>query len=225
MLPPISYYKQVGVYPSNIRVNFNSFPESGALREAFAFFDDNAFVTLWTTIILLEAQRFVRAPPPPTDSQLHLALEAISSYHDKNRPLQDGVLVFWPQTYNSTTKAWKCGPVNLVALAKMEQEFNEFMQNLLNELGLGFLWKKIGSILDSLCVLIFCVCVCVCVYACVCVCSCVRVGAHACVRVCVHACVCVCVCVCMCVCVCSCVRVGVHACVHVCVHACLCMCT
>ena len=150
LLPPFSYYKQVGVYPSYIRVNFNSLPESAVLRDAVAFFDDNAFVTLWTTIILLESQRFPNPPPPPSELQFHLALEAISSYHDKNRPFKDSILVFWPQKYNSTSKTWRCGPVNLGALADEEQEFNEFMQNLLNDLGLGFLWKKIGGILDSL---------------------------------------------------------------------------
>ena len=148
--PPFFDYKQLGVYPSNIRANFNGFVEANLLRDAIAFFDDNAFVTLWTTIILLEAQRFSKPPRPPSGDQLQLALKAVSTYHDKNRQPEDSVLVFWPQTYNATTKTWVCGPANLGGVAHSDKELLDFVTKILDDLGLGHLWDKFAASLDQL---------------------------------------------------------------------------
>ena len=148
--PPFSNYKQLGAYPSNIRLNFNGFVEANLLRDAIAFFDDNAFVTLWTTIILLEAQKFSKPPPAPSEDQLHLALRAISTYHDKNQQSEDSVLVFWPQTYNATTDTWVCGPVNLGGVAHDYKEVLDFVTKVLDNLGLGHLWDKFAAILNEL---------------------------------------------------------------------------
>ena len=107
-------------------------------------------MTLWINIILLEAQRYSPKPPAPSEEQLRLALSAISSYHDRNRAFNESIFVFWPQSYNSSTDAWVCGPVNLGGLAREEAKFNDFIEKLLNDLGLEFLWKKIGAILQEL---------------------------------------------------------------------------
>ena len=148
--PPFSYYKQLGVYPSNIRLNFNGFVGANLLRDAIAFFDDNAFVTLWTTIILLETQKFSNPPPPPSEEQLHLALRAISTYHDKNQPSDNSVLVFWPQAYNATTDTWVCGPVNLGGVALEDKHILDFVTKVFDELGLGHLWDKFAAELNEL---------------------------------------------------------------------------
>ena len=148
--PPFSYYKQPGVYPSDIRLNFNGFVEANLLRDGIAFFDDNAFVTLWTTIILLEAQKFSKPPPAPSEDQLHLALKAVRAYHDKNRPSEDSVLVFWPQAYNASTDTWVCGPVNLGGVAQRNKKTLDFVSKVFHELGLGHLWDKFAAVLDEL---------------------------------------------------------------------------
>ena len=147
--PPTSFYKQFGVYPSNIRVNFFGEPDLALLRDAFAVFDNNGFVTLWVTSILLETARFSNAPHP-TDIQLMDGLRALSTYHDRNRPLNSSVLTFWPQTYNASSQTWTCGPVNLNVLVQDSQKLETYLHNLLDALGLKKLWNLIQPLIGIL---------------------------------------------------------------------------
>ena len=74
--------QQRGVYPCHILQNFAGSVEAEILRDSIGVFDNNAFVTLWVSVILLEAARFKNGPSP-TDKQLYLALDVLESYHDK----------------------------------------------------------------------------------------------------------------------------------------------
>ena len=133
---------QKGVYPSDVRINFVEVPESEILRDKMVVPDSNAFVTLWVSIMLLEAAR-VKNGPEPTDQQLYLALDALHSYHDNNSPAGDGTMVFWPQSYNSSAKLWYCNPVNLDKIGGgMEGMFN-FVHEVLDDLHLEEVWKKL----------------------------------------------------------------------------------
>ena len=133
--------KQFGVYPCDIRMNFCCSSELTLLRDDITVFDNNAFVTLWVSSILLEAARF-RDGPLPTEDQLLHALEAINTYHDKNHTPGDGVLVFWPQVYNATRGAWSCGPKNLLQVTETGEDILDHLHKIFDDLGMEGIWNK-----------------------------------------------------------------------------------
>ena len=114
-----------------------------------ACFDNNAFVTLWVSSILVEASRFPSGPTP-SDFQLYNALEALSTYHDKNHLLKESILVFWPQAYNESTGEWHSGPDNLGHLATYEVEVLEWLDKILADLGFSHLSEEIAELLEGL---------------------------------------------------------------------------
>ena len=140
--PPFSYYEQKGVYPSYIHENLIGGPDYAILRSAIKFYDDNSFVTLWISSILLEITRFDNSVLP-SDKQLIDAIEAISTYHDKNHPINDSILVFWPQTFNQSTGVWYCEPINLNGLVKDFETFSKYVKTILEDIGLSKLWDII----------------------------------------------------------------------------------
>lgn len=150
--PPLSMYKQFGVYPSNIRLNFRGGPEETLLRRAFAVFDDNAFVTMWTSSILMEAG--FSGAPFPTDQHLLDALQAVYTYHDKNRPPDSSLLSFWPQSLNTSTGVWYCEPKNLAALARDYAKDEKYFDEFFKILGLEKKWDKIRKFLDDMYVIV-----------------------------------------------------------------------
>ena len=136
--------QQKGVYPCNIRNNFVGGLDSEVLRDRVAIFDNNAFVTAWVSIILLEAAG-VSKGPTPTDQQLYLALEALATYHDNNSPSGDGTMVFWPQAYNSSVKQWYCRPVNVEKVGDSADALLNFIHRVLDDAHLEKLWQKAFS--------------------------------------------------------------------------------
>ena len=129
------------MYPCQIRLNFVGSPEAELMRDRVGVFDNNAFVTLWVTVMLLEAAR-VEWGPHPSDNQLYLALEALQSYHDNNSPPGDGTMVFWPQSYNSSVKQWYCRPANVDLVARSMDKGFDMIHKLLDDLGLERVWNK-----------------------------------------------------------------------------------
>ena len=115
---------------------------SKPVRDSIAIFDNNAFVTLWVSTILLEAAQFPSGPQPSHD-QLKLAIEAVATYHDRNRPNEDGILVFWPQTHNASSGRYFCGPQNLNPLVHGVDDILKDIRNLLTDLGLEKYWEEI----------------------------------------------------------------------------------
>ena len=110
------------------------------LRDAISIFDNNAFVTLWISIIQLEAARF-NDGPLPSDEQLLNALTAVNTYHDKNRASEDGILVFWPQTYNKTAGMWFCRPDNFGRLETLADDILIDFHKIFKDLGLEGIWN------------------------------------------------------------------------------------
>lgn len=155
---PFHFYKQQGVYPSHIRLNFEGGPAEKALRHDFAVFDNNAFVTLWVTSILLETTRFTEGPRPTVKQLLMDAVEALSTYHDRNRPANSSIMTFWPETYNSSTDTWTQGPVNLGAMAsdfaKLEakyfMKFEHYLEDILKKVHLEGSFEKFASFINQL---------------------------------------------------------------------------
>ena len=116
-------------------------PEAEILRDRVAIPDQNAFVTLWVSVMLLEAAR-IKNGPLPTDEQISMALEAINSYHDNNSPAGDSTMVFWPQSYNSSVKQWYCYPPNLEWIGNDVQAMLSFLHEALDDLHLEKIWEK-----------------------------------------------------------------------------------
>ena len=110
-------------------------PEQVLLRENLKIYDNNAFVTLWVTVLQLEAA-LLPSGPDLGEEQLSLALDAIASYHDRNKPEGSSVLVFWPQKFNKTTETWACSSSNLGTIVTDEKMFSDVLTALLNDLGL-----------------------------------------------------------------------------------------
>ena len=104
-------------------------------------FDNNAFVTLWVSVMLLEATRF-QDGPVPEDEQLQLTLDVLKSYHDKNSPEGDGSTVFWPQSYNQSDQLWFANPVNVLRTAKAGDEAFDALHKILDEIGEEKLWNS-----------------------------------------------------------------------------------
>ena len=146
---PFSLARQFGVFPSNIRVNSVGGPDATIVRRSLSLFDNNAFVTLWVSSILLEVARFTDNPVP-SDSVLNAALDAISSYHDKNYPLQDGILSFWSENFNASAGMWYCESQNLTPVADDTEKFLDVLHTILDDLGLASLWNRLPSELENL---------------------------------------------------------------------------
>lgn len=146
---PFSLARQFGVFSSNIRTNSVGDPDATLLRHGLTVFDNNAFVTLWVVSILLEVARFTDDPILP-DCELSAALEAIGSYHDRNHPMQDGILVFWPETFNASAGMWHCSPQNLGPISSDEVKILDVIHKILNDLGLERLWDKIPELLRNM---------------------------------------------------------------------------
>lgn len=123
-------------------MNFNGDPSSVFTRDSAAIFDNNAFVTLWVSSILLEVEQFVDIGPRPSSDQLSLAIDAIGSYHDCNLPQEDGILVFWPQKLNSTNGLYYCSPRNVKMVAESAEDILQDLHTLLDDLGLEKFWEK-----------------------------------------------------------------------------------
>ena len=145
----VSFEKQFGVYPSTIKMNLHGDEDHALVRDLAGCFDNNAFVTLWVTEILLEVARQPLGPAP-TNNQVLYALQAISSYHDNNRPMSGSILVFWPQTYNKTTGVWSGGPQNLAYLTNDYPKLAAYLQKVLDDLGLSSLWNKLEPVVEGM---------------------------------------------------------------------------
>lgn len=145
---PFSYYEQNGSYPSNISLYFHGSPIFTYLRNAIAIPDSNAFVTMYVSVILLEAARFPQGPTP-SDDQLLAAIQALSSYHDKNQQVVNPILTFWPQVYNASSDTWVSNPINMIELVEAGQIVGELFEELLEDLGYDNLADDIAELVNA----------------------------------------------------------------------------
>ena len=98
-----------GQYPSYVIGNF----ADQILRNTFKLLDSNPFMTLWVNTILLESTKFPNGPLLDRNSMIN-SLKAVAEFCDKNRPTGDGLLVFWPQSLNTSSGKWFTNPNNIV---------------------------------------------------------------------------------------------------------------
>ena len=127
--------KQKGAYPSHVMLNYFGGPEQELLRNNLKFYDNNAFITLWVTVLRLEAA-LLPGGPELGEEEVSLTLDAIQSYHDRNREEGSSILVFWPQKFNETSGLWVCDAANIGTIAADEEVFSDVLAWLLHDLGL-----------------------------------------------------------------------------------------
>ena len=115
--------------------NYVGGPEQVLLRENLRIYDSNSFITLWVTIMQLEASLL---PGGPTlgEQQVLMALDAIHAFHDRNREDGSSILEFWPQIFNETTGMWVNHPTNFGYLIADEEVLSNVLVWLLKDLGL-----------------------------------------------------------------------------------------
>ena len=142
-------FKQKGTYSSYIHQNFAGNLEMQVLRKFIKFYDVNAFVTLWISSMQLEIS-LLDDNVTQFDHGLVDAINAIADYHDKNMPNDSSLFVFWPQTYNTTTKTWTCSPTNLEGIAESDERIVDYVKKILIDIGMESLWDKIAPIIDTL---------------------------------------------------------------------------
>ena len=59
--------------------------------------------------MLLESTRLPNGPLLDHNSMMN-SLKAVAAFHDKNRPTGDGMLVFWPQSLDTSSGEWYSNP-------------------------------------------------------------------------------------------------------------------
>ena len=60
------------------------------------------------------------------------------------------MLVFWPQTFNSTAGMWSGGPSNLGKIEDAAMGILGYLEKIFDDLGLEKLWKDSLSLLQQL---------------------------------------------------------------------------
>ena len=138
------FVKDKGSYPNELHCNFAGSFASEILRNNIHIYGTNSFVTMYVTMILLEAFQ-VNNGPVPTDDQLYLALESLGPYYDKNRPLGSGAVTYWPQAYNSTINRWYCYPSNFMKTVDIMAKISEVVQGMIHDVDLENLLEYIRN--------------------------------------------------------------------------------
>jgi len=143
--------KLQGIFPSDVKMNFNGKPDLTLLRDVFAIFDNNMFVTNWIAEILLETYHLGTIPELQEETLLN-ALQPILASKDRN--FQRGnltnypIYIFWKQIeINGTWVAW---PENLKHVMQSTEEFSKFLYEILESLGLDELWEKIAPEIEEM---------------------------------------------------------------------------
>ncbi|CAF1219036.1 unnamed protein product [Rotaria sp. Silwood1] len=141
--------KKLGLYRSEIRINFFGEPLQADLRKnKYVYvFDNNMFATGWILTALLEANMYGRAPKVIDTEHLSLAIDAIETFHDHNQNESSvPLMTFWSQIYNQTTKTWQSTPDNLRFLLMDFDNSLKLIEDILKFLGI----KNIAQLIDKL---------------------------------------------------------------------------
>ena len=157
--PPFSWAEKLGLFKSEIRLNFFGPPISRDFRngEASSVFDNDMFSSGWILTALLEANLYGKGAPSLSKERLQLALDAIQAFNNKNEPNSEHSLIrtFWPQIFNESNQLWFEQPINIrnVAMTLNKIPFDEIAK-ILEKLKLEKLaeiieqFKRFGSLSD-----------------------------------------------------------------------------
>eukprot|EP00820_Chromera_velia_P020951 Cvel_29564.t1-p1 / transcript=Cvel_29564.t1 / gene=Cvel_29564 / organism=Chromera_velia_CCMP2878 / gene_product=hypothetical protein / transcript_product=hypothetical protein / location=Cvel_scaffold4063:1-3527(-) / protein_length=513 / sequence_SO=supercontig / SO=protein_coding / is_pseudo=false len=133
-IPFVGFETRKGSWDSDIQLNFHG-PFGQAWRRQVKCPDNNAFVPLWVSTMLVEAyKRGTPNLPPPSDESISLAVKLMDAYMDKNIDKGSGILFFWPQTYQKDKETWHAQPDNLSKIFDLRdvvKKFPDFIKNAL----------------------------------------------------------------------------------------------
>ncbi|GFO07640.1 hypothetical protein PoB_003414500 [Plakobranchus ocellatus] len=87
--------QQRGVYDCVVRFNFAGECWQKELRHRLGFFDNNPFVPIWVSTLLLEAHLY-GGGISPSERQLHLALDYLNTTLDRSRSYENSLIGFYP---------------------------------------------------------------------------------------------------------------------------------
>ncbi|GFS23523.1 hypothetical protein ElyMa_005135100 [Elysia marginata] len=91
--------QQKGVYDCKVRFNFAGECWKKELRHRLAFFDNNPFVPIWVSLLLLEAHVYGRGIEP-SNQQLFLSLGYLNTTIDKTRDYDNSLIGFYPYIFD-----------------------------------------------------------------------------------------------------------------------------
>lgn len=125
--PPFTWAETVGLYKSEIRINFAGNPLFKELRNGpiTSVFDNDMFSTGWIITALLESNLYGKNAPELDRERLKLALESIGKFNNKNaeKPSSSIIRTFWPQIFNQTTGQWFQQPINIQNVVTITQKY------------------------------------------------------------------------------------------------------
>eukprot|EP01133_Synstelium_polycarpum_P009146 gene9146-10731_t len=134
----MQYFKELafklGKIPNEVHLNFCGNIEKTEIRREFAIPDSNMFVTSFVVYTLLQSQKMGTIQPDV--EVIDSAVEAITTYSDKNGVSGHGIYNFWPQVFNETSGFYVSYPTNLNGLIDMFgglQAAVDFIADLLKE--------------------------------------------------------------------------------------------
>lgn len=157
-LPLPTWAEKVGLYRSDIRLNFAGNPVLKELRSGSVVYvyDNDMFSTGWIVTCLLEASLYGKGAPDLDSDRLQLALEAIGSFNNKNDENASKSLTrtFWPQFFNKTNGNWFQQPINIEHVAEVLKIFDDAIpfkqfEEILKSLGLNKLAKLVEQIASA----------------------------------------------------------------------------
>lgn len=153
--PPFKWAEKVGLFQSDIRINFVGDTLVGNLRnsELTGIFDNDMFSSGWILTAYLDSLLYGSGVKPMDVKKLNLALEAMNDYHDKNQLNANvtPIKTFWPQNYNSTYNTWQSTPINIrdLVLNVVDLPWPE-LEKILAAVGLGEVSELIKKGIDQL---------------------------------------------------------------------------
>ena len=113
--------EQRGVYDCMVKFNFAGECWQKQLRHRLGFFDNNPFVPIWVSILLLEAHIY-GGGIAPTDEQLYLSLDYLQTTIDKTRDYENSLIGFYPYEFDEDQQKYVMRKVFVEEIIHMFQE-------------------------------------------------------------------------------------------------------
>ena len=120
-IPHSQPLKQKGVYDCMVRFNFAGECWQKELRHRLGFFDNNPFVPIWVSILLLEAHIY-GGGIKPQDQQLYLSLDYLQTTIDRSRDYDNSLIGFYPYVFDETKKKFVMRRVFVEEIIHMFQD-------------------------------------------------------------------------------------------------------
>ena len=91
--------------------------------------------------MLLESTRFPNGPLLDQNSMIN-SLKAVAEFNDKNSPTGTGMLVFWPQSLNTSSGKWFANANHIVHTLDVLGDALEAVRSILVRTHMNKIWVK-----------------------------------------------------------------------------------